>query len=83
MTQHTPGPWNVMPSKKSGLLHIETDLTSPVAGVPICSVSGNAANARLIAQAPILYALVRAHLLAYPDDAYTARIEAVIKKIEG
>lgn len=41
------------------------------------------ANARLIAASPMLYALVRAHALAYPNDEYADRIATVISEIEG
>jgi ligand-binding sensor domain-containing protein len=41
------------------------------------------ANARLIAAAPELYSLVRAHALAYPYDEYSEKIAEVIAKIEG
>lgn len=44
-----------MPSKRSGLLHVETDATAPEAGVAICSLVGKA-NARLIAAAPAMLA---------------------------
>ena len=40
-------------------------------------------NARLIAAAPDLLALVRAHSLTYPHDEYEKKIAAVLARVEG
>ena len=88
---HTPGPWNVMPSKRSGLLHVETDATAPEAGVAICSLVG-AGNARLIAAAPELLKALEVLVETFPcqngckpDDmnCATMRARAAIKKAKG
>jgi hypothetical protein len=66
---HTPGPWNVMPSQRGSLLHVETDMSAPAAGVPICSVSTGMPNALLIAAAPQLLDLLQRE----PAEGHTKR----------
>lgn len=88
----TPGPWNVMPSKRSSLLHIETDLTCHAgAGIPICSVPGNhMANALLIAAAPDLLIAcgnARAFMGDKPPDEtdtpYHNGVRALIEQLDN
>ena len=80
-TKHTKGPWQV----DCGM--VQTEDGTPIAWMdrdtPKTIPTERDANARLIAAAPQLYALVRAHRISNPHDAYAETIDALIAQIEG
>jgi len=78
-TKHTPGPWEV-----------ETYLPEayrirPKGKPKYCTESSEEffANARLIAAAPDLLALVRSYATTYPLDEYHDKATAAIAKATG
>lgn len=86
------GPLNVMESKKSSLLHIETDANHPDgAGILICSVNKRFEKwASLFATAPCLLSALQG-LLQYKgagtvsgeDDALTFQIGTLAEKLKA
>jgi acetamidase/formamidase len=94
MTKHTPGPWRVVranPSPTTGPLLIAGGKPGYIADVRV--VHGNEennANARLIAAAPQMFALLRAVRDAYIEDPsgraqviVQDEIEALIHRLQG
>ena len=70
------------------LLHIETDISAPVAGLPICSIPVKAeANASLIAAAPDLLAACKAVAGVFQDSEdmplYARKCIAAVAKAEN
>ena len=89
MTQHTPGPWKLNKSPMGATFVMSTE-----GWVAELSMLNSEANARLIAKAPEMLAML-ASCLAYfddmrnggyaaatPDAAWTAPIRALLKDIE-
>ncbi len=88
--KHTPGPWAITQDAHPGFDRFVLRSASGNFGHfqgrawdGVTTEEEDAANARLIAQAPMLYALVRAHALSYPHDEYADRIAQVIEAVEG
>lgn len=84
---HTPGPWTYL--KRRTLLHVESAMDACVAGEPVCSLPvSKEANARLIAVAPELLAMLKlgAELMPLGTHArgeWTAKAARFIAKAEG
>lgn len=76
----TPGTWKVA-GRGDGNKRLPTLANGKI--IAAIRDEGSLADARLIAAAPTLYALVRAHALAYPHDEYAEAIAEVVAQIEG
>jgi hypothetical protein len=87
-SKHTPGPWRVEWPFEGGALITAEDGHGEIAQVKTrYSKTNNIeeahANARLIAAAPDLLALVRSYATTYPLDEYYDKATAAIAKATG
>lgn len=62
---HTAGPYTLMPSKKSGLFHIETASDAPKAGIHIASVTHEATGVLLASAPEMLQALTECEFILW------------------
>jgi hypothetical protein len=93
MGKHTPGPWEVVEMSdgkrfvavRPGYLCDRVATVDGRCGIPGPGPSDERldANARLIAAAPKLYALVRAWSISVPHGAHSDTCRAMIAEIEG
>jgi hypothetical protein len=69
-TKHTPGPWLIHKFNRSNKPEsVRQEIATVNDGTPICSLTGNEANANLIAAAPeLLVALKIAHAALTDGD---------------
>lgn len=89
--KHTPGPWTavIKEVRGNGRCIASTANNATREGLElgleakIVFDRENIANARLLAAAPELLALVRAYLNTYPLDEYSDRAEKLITRAEG
>lgn len=79
-TKHTPGPWYV---EGTEIKHTNGLIIAGTYYVGVNRRNEREANARLIAVAPELYALVRGYLTTYPHDTYNEKAQELINKIAG
>jgi hypothetical protein len=82
-TKHTPGPWTAHDDDGTGTLPCVLSDKVNAGGnfyVAQCNVFE---DARLIAAAPDLLALVRSYAMTYPLDEYQDKARAAIAKATG
>jgi hypothetical protein len=82
-TKHTPGPWTAHDDDGTGTLPCVLSDKVNAGGnfyVAQCNVFE---DARLIAAAPELLALVRSYAMTYPLDEYQDKARAAIAKATG
>ena len=91
MSQHTPGPWQTTKHQRASLAEASIEVAS-AGGRPICDMGDypneeDGANARLIAKAPEMYALLQAFVDMYPPDNHFSgtfdKARALLLEIEG
>lgn len=80
--RHTPGPWHVYNVQTDPFARIGTYKHAICTMAPSGNVYADAANARLIAAAPEMLAILRDILAVDQGGDLTARIAAVIAKTE-
>ena len=80
---HTPAPWKVKGTAPSLKVTANGFTVATIIATSKANSETKEANARLIAAAPELYALVRAYVTTYPLDEYAQKALAAISKVEG